>query len=279
MGLMKTARRAVGQLGVRYLPATPGVQHGLPGKLVVSLTSYPARFKTLDLTLKCLLSQSVRADTVALWVAEDAFPLLPERVLSLQAHGLTIHREPVDIGPYMKIIPALTTYSGAFIATADDDIWYTRDWLGRLVSGYRSNDEIVCLRARRIRGNSIDLSPYREWGNLDTAETGATLFPLGVSGILYPPGVLPPETLDEATFRRLSPRNDDIWLYWMAATTNRKFRKLAGSGSFKLWRGSQKIALWRTNMGGGNNDIYVRAMIDAYGIPAPLREALSESTT
>ncbi|MFA6141068.1 MAG: hypothetical protein WC684_10110, partial [Hyphomicrobium sp.] len=136
------------------------------------------------------------------------------------------------------------------------------------------NDEIVCLRAHRIRGNSLDLLPFEDWDTPETAETGVTLFPTGVSGILYPPGVMPPQTLDESTFQRLSPRNDDVWLYWMAAAAGRRFRKLAGGGSFRRWRGSQKVALWRSNNVGGNTDICVRAMIDAFGIPPQLREAL-----
>ena len=34
--------------------------HGLPGPLIVSLTSYGPRLASLHLTLKCLLRQSVR---------------------------------------------------------------------------------------------------------------------------------------------------------------------------------------------------------------------------
>jgi hypothetical protein len=37
----------------------PGKRHGLDGELIVSLTSYPARYDTLHLTLGCLLDQSI----------------------------------------------------------------------------------------------------------------------------------------------------------------------------------------------------------------------------
>ena len=41
---------------------TGGRQHPLPGKLVVSLTSYPPRFAALPLTMRSLLCQAVKPD-------------------------------------------------------------------------------------------------------------------------------------------------------------------------------------------------------------------------
>ena len=50
----------------------PGRPHGLPVPLIISLTSFPARYDTLHLTLKSLMGQSVRPDRVILWLAEEA---------------------------------------------------------------------------------------------------------------------------------------------------------------------------------------------------------------
>ena len=65
-----------------------GRKHSLPGELIVSLTSYPARFGTLHLTLGCLLDQSIKADRTILWIAHDDLDQLPAAVRELEQHGL-----------------------------------------------------------------------------------------------------------------------------------------------------------------------------------------------
>src|SRR6056297_1722336 len=54
--------------------------HGLPGELIVSLTSYPKRFKTLPLTLASILNQSVKPNKVILWIAYEDKSKLPKKV-------------------------------------------------------------------------------------------------------------------------------------------------------------------------------------------------------
>src|SRR5690554_4678603 len=68
----------------------PGRHHGLPERVVVTLTSYPARYATLALTLKSLLTQSVRPDNVILWIAHDDAHSLPSSVTALRNDGLQI---------------------------------------------------------------------------------------------------------------------------------------------------------------------------------------------
>ena len=54
-------------------------RHRLPSELIVSLTSYPPRFKTLHLTIKSLLDQTVRPDRIILWIGRGAMDLIPDR--------------------------------------------------------------------------------------------------------------------------------------------------------------------------------------------------------
>jgi hypothetical protein len=44
--------------------------HELAAPLVLSVTSYPLRFKTHALAIKCLLSKTIAANAVLLWIAE-----------------------------------------------------------------------------------------------------------------------------------------------------------------------------------------------------------------
>src|SRR6478736_6608940 len=83
--------------------------HGLPGELVVSLTSYPIRFRTLHKTIRSLLGQDIRADRVILWLADGDEQYLPDDVRELQQLGLEI-RNCADFRSYKKIIPALEAF-------------------------------------------------------------------------------------------------------------------------------------------------------------------------
>src|SRR5690606_34955355 len=65
---------------VNSLPPVTTKKHALPGRLIVSLTSYPARFKGLAKTLRTLLAQTVRPDRLILWVAHSDVIKLPKEV-------------------------------------------------------------------------------------------------------------------------------------------------------------------------------------------------------
>src|SRR5690349_163949 len=84
-------------------PERPGRPHGLTGELIVSLTSYPPRFNQLKLVLGCLLDQTVRADRIILWIAQEDYPRLPSDVVGLRAPGGLEIRTCEDIGPYKKL--------------------------------------------------------------------------------------------------------------------------------------------------------------------------------
>jgi Glycosyl transferase family 2 len=256
--------------------------HGLPAALIVSVTSYPRRFKTLALTIKCLLSQSIAPDDVILWIADADKQALPNNVLALQRSGLTIEYTE-DIGSYKKIIPALRRFPNAFIATADDDVYYWPTWLEELVNAYSPDRrEILCHRVNRIRLGPDGLPlPYTNWDfEYDGSEASPLIFPTGVGGILYPPGHLHPDTVDDSTFRALCPSTDDAWLYCMGLRAGSQFRRTelgdlmarGGGSSSRMsmtpWPGSQEVSLWQSNVSqGGGNDQQLRTLFDRFGFP------------
>lgn len=243
--------------------------HGLPGRLIVSLTSYPPRFSTLHLTLRCLLDQTVRPDAVILWVDEAAMAQLPAQVSSLRAAGLGIEVRP-DIGSYGKIIPALEADPAAFIVTADDDAYYPADWLARLVASVRpGKPEVICHRAHRIEltGDRLPL-PYNRWDvDLRKPETSRRVFPTGVGGVLFPPGVFHPDVLNRDLFASLCPTADDLWLYWMALRQGASFGKIGRRRQVPLWPGSQKASLHQINVAGRGNDRQMAKLIECFGFP------------
>src|SRR5215472_9800242 len=138
--------------------------HGLPGDLVVSLTSHPRRFRTLALTLRSLLQQTVQADHIVLWLTRADLRLLPKDVFDLRAAGLEI-RVAEDLKSYTKMLPALQAFPDAFICTADDDTYYWPTWLEELVDAYDANDPAVTCH--RAHGITVDRhgrpNPYKQW--------------------------------------------------------------------------------------------------------------------
>jgi hypothetical protein len=253
----------------RWHLARPGKPHSLPGRLIVSITSFPPRFGTLALALRSLLRQTVTADQTVLWIAHKDMPLLPQNVLDLQSAGLTI-RATEDFRSYTKIIPALDSFPDAFICTADDDIYYRPSWLAELVKEDNHVQKVIaCHRAHRI---SLDeqsrFRPYNRWHmNVQQRGQSPRLFPTGVAGILYPPGALVHSPSDRQAIWDLCPYGDDIWLYWMARRNGFTYKTAGRHRELITLPGSQKQALWHDNLAGGRNDEMIRKMAARYGYP------------
>jgi hypothetical protein len=262
------ARERIRRLGVSRGPVR---RHDLPAKLVVSLTSYPARYRHLHRTIRSLLDQSVRPDAVILWLSHGEETQLPASVTDLTRHGLTIRTCP-DVRSYNKLIHTRAAFPEAFIVTADDDLYYEPRWLEALVEGWDPADGcIVCHRAHRmLRKPDGTLMPYESWEQdvQDDAsrQPSTDLLPTGVGGILYPPGSLHADTANVDEIRRLAPTADDLWFYWMARRAGTRHKKVGGRFRLILWPGTQTSGLKLANLT-GLNDEQARKLLAAFGDP------------
>lgn len=146
--LKKTAQQRVEKLWQERKNLLNRQSTQLNRPLMINLTSFPARFETLHLTLKSLLLQDTHFDSLNLWLFAADIKKLPEQVLKLQDYGLSIKPVPADTRSYKKLIPALTEFPDAFHVTADDDIYYRENWLQELTSQYRGNDKEIPMLAR-----------------------------------------------------------------------------------------------------------------------------------
>lgn len=253
--------------------------HSLPGPLIISLTSYPPRFPNILPVLKSILSQNIRPDLIILWIAEDDYHKLPNSIFDLQLQGLTILKCR-DLRSYKKLIPALESYPGHFIVTADDDILYKKSWLKSLVDAYDGNDKhIVCARAHTVTLNTKGHpQPYRLW-RWESASTSASrlTFPTSGAGALYPPGIFDARVTDERAFTSLSPDADDLWFYWMALLNGASFRQVGPQDSpLIVVRQSQSVTLARTNNGDiDGNSVQMNRLLHAYGFPSTTAEEIN----
>ena len=74
-------------------------------KIIVSLTSYPERFRYLHLTVKSLLLQTVKPDKIILYLGDDARDApLPEALVRLKKKGLSIEYRTGNLRSHKKYV-------------------------------------------------------------------------------------------------------------------------------------------------------------------------------
>jgi len=237
--------------------------------LIASLTSYGGRVSTVDQTILSLLNQTVKADKVILWLAEDDFNFeqLPNSLLTLQQYGLEI-KFCQDIRSYKKLLPTLKMYPDEIIITFDDDIIYPSDQIERLMAHHNKYpNAIICHRAHQINhAENGGILPYTEWRyDVDIVEPRKDLIAIGIGGVLYPPHCLYQEVFNQEKFMMLSPYADDLWFKAMATKNNTLVKVVDSPISYQDYLiifNSQNTSLWQENK--YNNDQQLTNILNHY---------------
>lgn len=252
--------------------ATP---HNLNSRLIVSLTSYPPRFNKLFLTLKCLVCQTVKPDEVVLWVTKDDLSKLPKNVLQLHKKQLIRIKTTLDLGPGKKLIPALSEYKDSFIVTADDDIYYHKDWLIDLIKDFSNQKTIIAHRVHKIKYDSGVIQPYKSWDfDVTTPLAQKNHFLTGGAGALFPPNCFYQEVINIERYLKCTAKQDDIWIYWMLRLNGYTVKPSKSGFELITWNGSDDCGLANENVVLDKNDIAIKQMLAKYGDPnRPVQEA------
>ena len=195
-------------------------RHDLDNKLIVSLTSYPLRFKTLPLVLNSILNQSIRPDKIILNIEYSDKKKIPNSVLDFK--NIEIKYIKNGLKAYGKIIPSLKKYSNIYIITFDDDIIYSKKAIEYLVTKSKKNpDAVIANRIDKIKVIKNYPDRYQSWYPVYRKQTKYA-FLTGVGGVLYPPNCFHKDVCNEKLFKKLSPLNDDVWLNWMVRLNSTK---------------------------------------------------------
>lgn len=243
---------------------------------IVSLTSYPERFSTLDLCIGSLLRQSVLPERIILHLSEDEADAAPLPPLLTGNTGslLEIRCVSRNTRSYKKIIPALERYPDKTIVTCDDDKIYPPNWLKHLLrAANETPGTIICHRARvAIAQSEQQWAAYRNWPGCRTSQAGMANVPIGSGGVLYPPGSLHPIVHDLDSYERWAPHADDLWLKlaaWKQGTPVRQVRhKPSRFNSIPVHGGH----LSDHNLAAGGNDQVLRELASRFGFtPASLK--------
>lgn len=248
-------------------------------KIIVSLTSFPQRMKYLHFTLCSLLKQSVKPDEIILWLGEEQFPGkeqdVPKNVKQFLKLGVTI-KWCNDTKSFKKLVPALKEYPNDIIVTADDDIYYPKNWLALLYEEYLKKPGVInCHRASQIIfDENNEILPYKLWNSIrDQVEPSYLNFPTTGGGVLYPPGLLYKDVVNENLFLKLTPFADDIW-FWAMSVLNGTKTNVVKDNIFHVLdvcpeRSEgviDEITLYRINCGQNKNDEQLQKVLDFYDL-------------
>ncbi len=243
--------------------------------LIISLTSFPQRMYEIHYTLYSLLTQTVKPAKVVLWLGTEQFPDgekdIPQKVLKLKENGLVIEWHK-NLRSYTKLVPSLKKYPNSIIVTADDDIYYEKDWLEKLLKSHKENKNcIICHRAHRVKFDREKLAPYKKWPKKIKGGKASYLnFLTGVGGVLYPQNSLHKDVLNEELFTELAPKADDVWFWAMAVLNKTKIlvvkdwiRELTYVNPERERGLTDEVTLFSFNKKGGN-DLQIEKVLNHY---------------
>lgn len=261
----------------RYNEATrPEDVRRTPGaNVIVSLTSYPARIAGVEKTIQTLLDQSVSADWIELWLAEDQFPLceeeLPRDLLELRNQGLRI-RWCDDLKAHKKYYYAILENPDSVVITVDDDVEYSFDTIEILMRAHSLYPDCVCARRARkiIYGADGKVASYSEWPlSHEVGMPRDDLLATGVGGVLYPPHCMDERLFEKSLLQRICPQSDDLWLGTMQRIKGTKLVLADDDFVERSTLGSQEVALYRIDRLTGRNDEDIRKIKNAFKIEFP----------
>lgn len=253
-------------------------------QIVVSLTSFPARFKYLYLVIESIFRQTVKPDRICLYLDKGIDKLsLPVELLNLEKYGLEIIIGGAQIKPHKKYYYAMQENPDSIIITVDDDHIYRRDVIEKLMRSYnRYPHDVSCMRAHRIQFNSDhSVKVYNDWDyecRKYIMQPRMDLIATGIGAVLYPPHCLPKDAFNLKDIQELSLAADDIWLKVMEMLNGTKVVAVEDKKVNPIPVDTIDVTpLAAQNVNESKNDVYLKNLIEKYGIN--LYEMVAETNT
>ena len=242
----------------------------LDWKFEVSVTSHPARFNALALSLKALKSQILQPQSINVFIAETDIAALPDSIKELEKSGYIKISPCEDLGSGKKLIPALKVQSNLPIITIDDDLYFENDlFLHLMINHYLYPDAIIAARVHQLAVNdSKDVLPFSAWHkHYDLSEGPSNdLMPTSGAGTLFPPKAMHEDASNAALYTELSHNTDDLWWYFQARRKGTLVRRLSGLDHLNFIDSTQDDGLWK-NGNQDRNEVNLKALLAQYGNP------------
>lgn len=244
-----------------------------PTDMVVSMTSFPKRIKTVHFAIQSLMEQTYRPASIHLWLGRDEIPnenWLPGRLRALIERGLQVHFSDRTFYQYDKYLHNAALNADAPFVIVDDDVIYPPNSMEHLWEAHLKHPtSVVANRCHQMEMSATgDLTSYTEWEReVQAPAPSLQLLPTGAGGVLYPKGFLTdPNAVDVGKILSCAPYADDIWLKAIALsrgipTVSTKLSH--GSDWYHRYTPSMMAGtLMATNVNRGLNDTQVKACMN-----------------
>lgn len=232
-------------------------------KAIISLTTWPARIKSVGFTIFSI-SSACPGYPIVLCLSAQEFPNkeadLPTDLLLLHKIGICkILWTPINLRPHNKYFFTMVKYRDIPIITMDDDQLPVTNVADILYKSYQTNPSVIHAgRCHEIKyDDNKSALPYHQWRyeQRKVLKPSKHLFATGVGGVLYPPDILRlnpsclPKILDIITA-------DDIYLKVRENELRLKIKYVPGC-KFIDMHAKQGLAL-HNNVGECLNDKYIK---------------------
>jgi len=238
-------------------------------RIIISLTTMPQRINRVWVVIESILHQEILPDLIVLWLSKEQFPekeKLPKRLLKLQDRGLEIKICEGDLKSHKKYYYAIQEYQEDYIITIDDDVFCKPDMIKCLINTNNKFPRAICCnQAAIIKTENSIIEPYQNWELCN--EKGVPRFdlmPIGVGGVLYPPGSLYPEVLNKKLITQLCFYADDIWLNAMSRLQGSPVVLTSYESGFIPVISNGKVSLNSINVFQGKNNEQINAVRNYY---------------
>ena len=238
-------------------------------KVIVSLTSYPARIPYVHLAIKSLMLQSYKPDRIILWLANEQFPTkkLPKELTDLEKYGLEIIWMHDIYGHKKYFYPVLNQKDDEVVITFDDDIIYSKNAIKRLMKTHKKFPSCVVCERGQVYDKRFEENPglWRIISSVGVKKPTYSMNPSPGGGCLIPKGAFYKDATDEDKIRALAYKNDDLWYMFMCAQNGtpmiktRKYHR-----TFSVINGSQTEQMATENVIGNKNAVILDGLKKAY---------------
>ena len=250
-------------------------------KIIVSLTTFPARIDAASYAIKSLFNQTLKPDKIILWLAKEQFCdfQFPDILQALCDRGMEI-RFCEDLKAHKKYYYALKNQKrNELVITYDDDIIYPEDSIEQLYQKHLFfPDCIICNRAQLSSEENGRLTSYSTWkvnSSVGVDNPSMKLFPSTGGGTLYPYGSVNEEAFNIKIIKEIAFSADDLWMRFMSALNGTPIIKTKKNHrTFTTIEKLQTESLQTLNCLGGENDRTIERLSKRY--PKALKTILGE---
>ncbi|MCF8427106.1 MAG: hypothetical protein K9H61_02935 [Bacteroidia bacterium] len=241
-------------------------------KVIISLTSFPARIDDAWIVIECLFRQTYKADRIILWLSESQFEgiPIPKSLLNQKHRGLEIKFVKDDFKAHKKYLYAFDNNEDNYIVTVDDDLYYDQNLLRNLIElKAKYPNSVPSNRAHKISlKKNGDIKKYFQWNHNYTSNIPSYLLvQTGGFGTLYSRTDLDSSYNNTQIIKEVIPYADDLWMKVQTLLANKKVVTNEKYNKDPLTiKKSQMEKLVKRNVIDGGNDKQFLALLDFFNL-------------